>query len=389
VDARGGGPMVRPADVVTGVERRFRSALHETRSAAVLGMALGISFGTCFATGLLSHLIQHPPGWFTWPSRPAGLYRVTQGVHVVTGFVSIPLLLAKLWTVFPRFWTWPAVRNVAHAVERLTLVPLVGGAVFLLYSGVANVARFYPWPFFFPSAHYWTAWVTIGAMVAHVGAKATLTRDALRRSPPAELAPAPRADRRAFLLGVAATSGIVGLTTIGATVGPLSSLAILGQRRPSVGPQGLPVNKTAAGAGVRRLATDPAYRLVVEGAVGNRLELSLDELRALDAREVELPIACVEGWSRSARWTGVPVRVLLATAGAAPGASVLVESLQRGGRYRTSTLNHLHAGDPDTLLAYAIGDEALHLDHGYPLRLIGPNRPGVMQTKWVARLVVR
>ena len=117
--------MVRPADVVTNVERRFTSDLHETRTAVVLGIALGVSFGTCFVTGLLSHLIQHPPSWFEWPSRPAGLYRITQGVHVTTGFVSIPILLAKLWTVFPRFWTWPPFRNVAHAVERISLVPLV------------------------------------------------------------------------------------------------------------------------------------------------------------------------------------------------------------------------------------------------------------------------
>ena len=33
--------------------------------------------------------------------------------------------------------------------------------------------------------------------------------------------------------------------------------------------------------------------------------------------------------------------------------------------------------------------EPLALDHGYPVRLIGPNRPGVLQTKWVTRLVVR
>ena len=30
----------------------------------------------------------------------------------------------------------------------------------------------------------------------------------------------------------------------------------------------------------------------------------------------------------------------------------------------------------------------VHVDHGYPVRLIGPNRPGVQQTKWVTRLVV-
>jgi hypothetical protein len=380
--------VVRPADAVTGIQRRFRSPLHETRSAAVLGVALAVTFGTCFVTGLLSHLIQHPPTWFTWPSRPAGVYRVTQGTHVVTGFVSIPLLLAKLWTVFPQFWTWPPVRNVAHAVERLTLIPLVGGSVFLLYSGVANVARFYPYPFFFPTAHYWMAWVTVGAMVSHVGAKAASTRDALRRSPPPELATAPSADRRAFLLGVAATSGLIGLTTIGGTVAPLSPLSVLAQRKPGVGPQGLPVNKTAAGAGVVTTARDPEYRLVVDGAVRTPLTLTLEELRALASIDAVLPIACVEGWSRSARWTGVPVRDLLARAGADHGASVRVESLQRRGRYDSSTLNHVHAHDPQTLLAYAIAGEALHIDHGFPVRLIGPNRPGVMQTKWVSRLVV-
>ena len=40
-------------------------------------------------------------------------------------------------------------------------------------------------------------------------------------------------------------------------------------------------------------------------------------------------------------------------------------------------------------LALFIDDEPLHLDHGFPVRLIAPNRPGVSQTKWVASLVVR
>ncbi len=43
----------------------------------------------------------------------------------------------------------------------------------------------------------------------------------------------------------------------------------------------------------------------------------------------------------------------------------------------------------NTLLATRVNGERLDLDHGYPLRLVGPNRPGVMQTKWVSRLVVR
>lgn len=30
----------------------------------------------------------------------------------------------------------------------------------------------------------------------------------------------------------------------------------------------------------------------------------------------------------------------------------------------------------------------LSLDHGFPARIIAPNRPGVLQTKWVHRLEV-
>jgi hypothetical protein len=365
-----------------------RSDLHEVRSAAWLGLGLGITFGTCFLTGLWSHLAQDPPAWFTYPSRPAGLYRVTQGLHVASGMAAIPLLLAKLWVVHPRFFEWPPARSVLHAFERLALVPLVGGGLFQLLSGTLNVAEWYPWSFFFPRAHFWVAWIVIGALTVHVGAKAAATQDAVWRRQAPVGGRDPAGDRRAFLGGVAATSVGLVVATAGGTVTALSPVSVLAQRRPGVGPQGLPVNKSAAAARVTRLARDPAYRLVVEGAVDRRLELSLDDLVALPQREARLPIACVEGWSASARWRGVPVRDLLARAGAVPDAEVTVESLQPSGRYRTAYINRDQAADRDTLLAVELDGQPLHIDHGFPVRLIGPNRPGVLQTKWVAKLVV-
>jgi hypothetical protein len=385
--------MVRPADALSRAgrqaEQRFTSPLRDTRTAAILGIALGVSFTICFVTGVLSHLVQHPPSWFVWPSRPAGLYRITQGTHVITGFVSIPLLLAKLWVVSPRLFTWPPVRNLAHAVERISLVPLVGGAIFMLFSGVANVARWYPFGFFFPPAHFTVAWVTIGALVAHIGAKAALTRDSLRRDPPPELVTARGVDRRQFLGGVAATSGLVFLATAGSTVRPLSGVAALAQRIPTEGPQGVPVNKSAAAAGVVDEATSPSYRLLVEGNVGTPAALSLAELQALPRSEAVLPISCVEGWSRSARWSGVAVRDLLAAVGAGADSEVTVESIERGSRYRRSDLTSGYVNDRDTILALELNGEPLHLDHGFPVRLIAPNRPGVMQTKWINRVIVR
>jgi DMSO/TMAO reductase YedYZ molybdopterin-dependent catalytic subunit len=366
----------------------FASPLRSARLTSLLGLALGVAFAVCFLTGLVSHLVQHPLGWFWWPARPAGLYRFTQGLHVVTGLATVPLLGAKLWSVYPRLFTWPPVRSAAHAAERASVAVLVAAALFQVVGGVLNVSRWYaPMPFFFTAGHYWVGWLAVGALLVHIGVQLPVVRTALART-----APEPRADtvsRRGLLGGVASAAGLITLTTAGQTVRPLSGLAILAPRRPDVGPQGLPVNTTGDNAGVRAAALDPAYRLTVTGPAG-RTDLDLAALRALPQHTAELPIACVEGWSATGRWTGVRLRDLVALIGADPDrSSVVVESLQAGGRYRTSTVAPPHVRDPLTLVALDLGGEPLHLDHGYPARLIAPNRPGVMQTKWLGRITVR
>ncbi len=63
---------------------------------------------------------------------------------------------------------------------------------------------------------------------------------------------------------------------------------------------------------------------------------------------------------------------------------MVVGSLEATGRYRSSTVNGRQLADHDTLLALRVDGEVLAVDHGYPVRLIAPNRPGVLQTKWVA-----
>lgn len=364
---------------------------HDERAAAVLGIALGVAFVTCFVTGVLSHLIQEPPGWFLWTSRPAGLYRMTQSIHVATGLASIPLLLAKLWVVYPKLFEWPPFTNVAHFLERVSLVPLVGGGLFELFTGLANINQWYPWPFNFRTAHFAVAWITIGALIVHIGAKWTTTRSAWSRrdrEPPTPAAKRDAFERRRFLAGAFGTSALVTLLTVGQTVRPLERLVLLAPRRPSVGPQGFAVNRSAVEAGVVELAHDPEFCLTVEGKVARPLRLSLDEVRALPQHEATLPIQCVEGWSTSQRWRGVRVRDLLDMAGAGEDAEVRVDSLQQRGAFGSSDLNRWHARDRDTLLALEVGGEPLHTDHGFPIRLIGPNRPGVHQTKWVTRLVV-
>lgn len=379
----------------------YQSPLRDERLAAILGAALGSLFTICFLTGLYSHLHQHPLSWLPVPARPAGLFRVTQGVHVAAGIASLPVLLAKLWLVWPRFVSFPPARRLTDLVERAGLLPLVAGGIFMVFSGVANIAQWYPWHFSFPAAHFWMAWVTIGAMVAHIGARWAISRRSFSRSGhrPA-LAAAdpvlgtsaeeahPGLTRRGLLGTVAAAAGALTVATVGQTFAPLRRLALLAPRDPRRGPQGHPVNRSAANAGVVSSATSDAFRLVVSGRVARPLSLTLADLAGVATHEATLPIACVEGWSYSATWSGIRVRDLMAMAGAAEGASVRIESLEGASPYRTSYLDPAQAHDRDTLLATHIDGQPLALDHGFPLRLIGPGRPGVSQTKWVTGVVV-
>jgi DMSO/TMAO reductase YedYZ molybdopterin-dependent catalytic subunit len=378
----------------------FSSPLHSERRAARTGLWLGLAFLVCFVTGLISHLIQHPPGWFSWPASPAWLYRVTQGVHVATGLAAIPLFLVKLWTVYPKLFEWPPAGSVSRAVSRISILVLVGAGAMQLLTGLINLAEWYPWAFFFTTTHYWTGWLAIGAVAVHVGAKAPEIRRGLaRRGTPGAAAgltseqAAERADvdaaaetqsvsRRAFVLAAGLGVGAVTLTTVGQSLSPLGAVSVLSPRVPGVGPQGLPVRQTAVHAKVTDVGPD--YRLVVEGP--NRLELTLADLAAFPQRTERLPITCVEGWSASATWTGVRLGDLLAEAGLPRDTEVTVESLQERGLYRVSTVAPPHAASPRTLLATGLNGSPLEPDHGYPVRLIAPNRPGVLQTKWVTKV---
>lgn len=76
--------------------------------------------------------------------------------------------LAKLWSVLPKLFSWPPVRSVAHAVERLSLIMIVGGVLFEFATGILNIQNYHVFPFSFYTAHLYGAWVLIAGLVIHI-----------------------------------------------------------------------------------------------------------------------------------------------------------------------------------------------------------------------------
>ncbi len=358
---------------------------------ARVGRILGIFFGICFVTGVLSHYQYQPWRWLPEPASPVWGYRLTQGLHVITGIACIPLLLVKLWSVYPKLWEWPPARSVLHAIERLSIAVLVASALTEVAIGFINVLDWYPWHFGFVFVHRMLAYVVIGSLLVHIAVKMPLIREGLATPlTPPTTSSEPAADattglsRRGLLYATAAGVVVLAATTAGQTLTPLRRLAILAPRRPEDGPLGIPINKTATEAGVLRGANAAEWRLTVIGPVP--FELDLAELEGLPTSEHELPIACVEGWSASGRWRGPALLDLVRRAGGSPHARVQVASLEQGGAYRTSVVDGPQLSH--ALLATHLNGQRIPLDHGYPVRLIAPDRAGVLNTKWLTRIEI-
>jgi hypothetical protein len=383
-------------------EASFTSPLRHEALTARIGTWLGVTFGLCFLTGLISHWYYLPDLPVLPPVRPIWGYRVTQGVHVLSGTAAIPLLLVKLWSVYPKLFAEVPFGDVRKLVlttlEKVSIAALVASAIFQLFTGLANAAHWYPWSFSFRSTHYAVAWIAIGSLVVHIAVKLPIIKRAYAGplpEPAEEPAEEPADERvtgpsgpsrRTILRTAVLASGVAVLASAGNTIPWLRKVSVFAVRS-GEGPQGVPVNRSAQAAGVTTTAKDPAFQLTL--ANGDReVVLTRAQLESMTQRTHQLPIACVEGWSAAATWTGIRFSELLDLVDAPDDALIRVRSLQTKGAFGVTEIPASFARDGLTLLALQLHGEDLSIDHGYPCRLIAPNRPGVFQTKWINRIEV-
>jgi DMSO/TMAO reductase YedYZ molybdopterin-dependent catalytic subunit len=113
---------------------------------------------------------------------------------------------------------------------------------------------------------------------------------------------------------------------------------------------------------------------------------SLAEIRSFPVRSQITHLACEEGWSYIAQWTGVPLSHVLELAGTLPQARyVIYRSFQRGWWESIDMADALH---PQTLIAHGMNGSELPVAFGGPLRLRVPRQLGYKNVKYITRLTV-
>ncbi len=397
--------------------------------ASFLSLLLLIVIPIVFITGLIDFIAWNPDLGGTnnrtpemgllgflqgieWPTRPIWLYRLTEGIHIVLGLALLPLVMAKLWTTIPSLYKWPPANSLGHALERLSLLFLIGGIFFQIFTGLLYIQN---WIIIhntqFNRLHFYGNWIFMGGFVLHVlvklpsmitglkdpGVKEKLSESRDETEPePEEKGKlvstdpnSPTISRRGAIALVGGSALTIMALAVGQTLGQRwRHLAILSPRAlsPGDGPNDFRINKTAKKAKIRPEQVGDNWRLVLVGK--NTREFSRQDLLTMPQYSSSLPISCLEGWSTGNQlWEGVRLRDLAEIADMPGFGKVLFESLEStDAQARMSFMRRNQVLEPLSLLALKVNGVDLSMDHGYPARVIVPATPGNRNTKWVYRI---
>jgi DMSO/TMAO reductase YedYZ molybdopterin-dependent catalytic subunit len=130
-----------------------------------------------------------------------------------------------------------------------------------------------------------------------------------------------------------------------------------------------------------------SWQLRLHGMVDREITLTYDELIRRPLIEDYITLCCVSNpvggpYIGNAKWLGAKLRSLLLEAGVKPGADMLLCTSSDG--FTSGTPVATAMDGRDALLAVAMNDEALPVEHGFPVRLVIPGLYGyVSACKWI------
>lgn len=142
--------------------------------------------------------------------------------------------------------------------------------------------------------------------------------------------------------------------------------------------------------------TKEDWRLRVTGLVNRPITLTYAELAAMRQVELRFTHHCVEGWTYTDTFTGVPLPDIIAAAGGPKqGAKMLIfkspETSRHPftfGRQYTTSFPFEDGLHDDVLLVHKAHDEDLPPIHGFPVRLMTPRKWGYKACKWLTEIEV-
>jgi len=128
------------------------------------------------------------------------------------------------------------------------------------------------------------------------------------------------------------------------------------------------------------------WRLAVDGMVARPASFSLAELKSFPRSTQITLVACEEGWSYIAEWSGVPLAHILNVVGALPQARYVVyRSIQADWWESIDMVDALH---PQTLLTLGMNGSELPVPFGGPLRVRVPRQLGYKNVKYITSLTI-
>ena len=128
------------------------------------------------------------------------------------------------------------------------------------------------------------------------------------------------------------------------------------------------------------------WRLTVDGTVDRPASFSLAQLKSYPSHSQITEIACEEGWSYVAEWTGVRLSHVLNVVGAQPDARYVVYVSMEPDTWESIDMDE--ATHPQTFLTYGMNGNDLPVSHGAPLRMRLPRQLGYKSLKFITHLTV-
>ncbi len=124
-----------------------------------------------------------------------------------------------------------------------------------------------------------------------------------------------------------------------------------------------------------------------EGAL-KEITLGYQDLLNLPATEQITTLECISNpvggsYMSTARWKGVPLKMVLEMVGMKPGVSKVIF---RASDDYSDSIHLAKALDPMTLLVHTMNDAPLRPEHGFPARMIVPGIYGMKHCKWITSI---